>query len=117
MSDPIKTALAAAAKALCICQGECFATRHGPMNGPCEAKPAESAQAIIAFLLALPADITIRTGQGDLTAGMSGFASLAAAVKAAGLRRRQERAAPASFEHPREASCRRKETRDDADGR
>lgn len=29
--DPIRAALAAAAKRLCVCDGECFETRHGKM--------------------------------------------------------------------------------------
>ena len=55
MSDPIKAALDEAAKRLCICDGECFETRHGMMHGPCEARPSEAAAAIAAFLRALHA--------------------------------------------------------------
>lgn len=54
MSDAIKAALESAAKRLCICDGECFETRHGMMNGPCEQSPSDAAAAIVAFLRALP---------------------------------------------------------------
>lgn len=53
--DPIRAALAAAAKRLCVCDGECFETRHGRMNGPCDAMIGQAAAAIAAFLRALPA--------------------------------------------------------------
>jgi hypothetical protein len=55
MTEPtIKAALEAAAKQFCICDGECFETRHGMMNGPCEAMIGQAATAIAAFLRALP---------------------------------------------------------------
>jgi hypothetical protein len=52
--DPIKAALREAAKAFCICDGECYETRHGMMNGPCEAMIGQAAAAVAAFLRALP---------------------------------------------------------------
>jgi hypothetical protein len=72
MSDPINAALDAAAKALCICGGECYATRHGPMNGPCEAKPAESARAVMAFLRALPARFPMQRPGGQSSGHSTG---------------------------------------------
>jgi hypothetical protein len=55
MSDPIiKDALQAAARVICICDGECFATRHGMMHGPCERNTGAAGVAIAAFLRALP---------------------------------------------------------------
>lgn len=47
--DQIRAALAAAAKRLCVCDGECFETRHGMMNGPCEARIGQAAAAVAAF--------------------------------------------------------------------
>ncbi len=52
--DAIKRALEVAKKRLCMCDGECFETRHGMMNGPCEADMHATAAAIAAFLEALP---------------------------------------------------------------
>ena len=49
MSDPIRAALEAAARRLCICDGECFATRHGMMHGPCEQDLPRAAAAVAAF--------------------------------------------------------------------
>jgi hypothetical protein len=49
MSDAVKAALREAAKALCICDGECFETRHGMMNDPCEAMLTQAAAAVAAF--------------------------------------------------------------------
>jgi hypothetical protein len=54
MSDPIRAALDKAACAICLCEGECFETRHGMMHGPCEKLTGEAANAIAAFLRALP---------------------------------------------------------------
>jgi hypothetical protein len=55
MSNPtIKAALDAAARAICMCDGECYETRHGMMHGPCERKLDEAQAAIAAFLRALP---------------------------------------------------------------
>jgi hypothetical protein len=51
----MKAALLAAARAWCICEGECYETRHGEMHGPCEAREEETARIINAFLRALPA--------------------------------------------------------------
>ena len=53
MSDAaIRAALEAAAKHLCICNSECFETRHGMMHGPCEMPRGKAAAAITAFLRA-----------------------------------------------------------------
>jgi|688.fasta_scaffold131436_7 hypothetical protein len=54
MTDPIRAALDKAACAICLCEGECFETRHGMMHGPCEKLTGEAANAIAAFLRALP---------------------------------------------------------------
>ena len=56
MSDPIKAALEAAGKRLCICDGECFETRHGMMHGLCEQPRQQTAAAVAAFLRALPVE-------------------------------------------------------------
>ena len=53
MSDPIRAALEKAACAICICEGECFETRHGMMHGPCERQIGKAANTIAAFLRAL----------------------------------------------------------------
>jgi hypothetical protein len=53
MTDPIRAALNKAACAICICDGECFETRHGMMHGPCEKQTDKAASAIAAFLRAL----------------------------------------------------------------
>ena len=50
----IKKALEVAKRRVCICDGECFETRHGMMQGPCEAEPAKAAAAIAAFFEELP---------------------------------------------------------------
>jgi hypothetical protein len=52
MSDliAIKAGLKAAGECLCICDGECFETRHDIMNGPCE-QPRQHAAAIVAAFL------------------------------------------------------------------
>jgi hypothetical protein len=54
-ADRMRAALLAAARAGCICDGECYETRHGDMHGPCEARENEAARIIDAFLRALPA--------------------------------------------------------------
>jgi hypothetical protein len=54
MTDSIRAALDKAACAICLCEGECFETRHGMMHGPCEKLTGEAADAIAAFLRALP---------------------------------------------------------------
>jgi hypothetical protein len=46
MTDPIRAALDKAACAICLCEGECFETRHGMMHGPCEKLTGEAANAI-----------------------------------------------------------------------
>jgi hypothetical protein len=53
MSDPIRAALDKAAEATCICEGECFETRHGMMHGPCEKEIGKAANAITKFLYAV----------------------------------------------------------------
>lgn len=67
MTDPIKSALEVAAKRLCICDGECFETRHGMMHGPCEADLTDTAAAIAAYHDAMAAhfDVTFRFGAPD----------------------------------------------------
>ena len=58
MTDPIRAALDKAACAICICEGECFETRHGMMHGPCEKQIGKAAKAIAAFLRALPGSLS-----------------------------------------------------------
>lgn len=87
-SDPIRAALEAAARRLCICDGECFATRHGMMHGPCEQDLPRAAAAVAAFLRALP-DRFPMPGAHNLQCQVWGHAKgemrkLAAAVEAAG---------------------------------
>ncbi|MFN7611523.1 MAG: hypothetical protein ACK5QX_11405 [bacterium] len=53
MSDPIRTALDKAACAICLCEGECFETRHGMMHGPCEKQLGKAANTVAAFLYAV----------------------------------------------------------------
>jgi hypothetical protein len=93
MTDTIRAALDAAAKRLCICDGECFETRHGMMHGPCERKMGKTAAAVAAFLRALPNNaaatlhdasagaITSRPGIGQTVSWWAGH--LAAAVEEA----------------------------------
>ncbi len=54
MTDPIRAALEKAACAICICDGECFETRHGMMYGPREKQIGNAAKANAAFLRSLP---------------------------------------------------------------
>ena len=82
MSDPIRDALEAAARRLCICDGECFATRHGMMHGPCEQDLPRAAAAVAAFLRALPYHLILTDTRGRPVC--SGAQWLAAAVEAAG---------------------------------
>jgi hypothetical protein len=49
----IRAALEAAAKRLCICDGECFETRHGMMHGPCEKEIDKAVNALASFLFAV----------------------------------------------------------------
>jgi hypothetical protein len=49
MSDPIRTALDKAACAICLCEGECFETRHGMMHGPCEKQLGKAANTVAAL--------------------------------------------------------------------
>lgn len=63
-------AVEAHARALCICDGECFETRHGMMNGPCEARPAKSVRALMAYHAALGE--TVRVTRVERCAGMDG---------------------------------------------
>jgi hypothetical protein len=53
MSDPVSAALEKAACAICICEGECFETRHGMMHGPCEKQIDKALKAIAGFHRAL----------------------------------------------------------------
>jgi hypothetical protein len=50
MTDPIRAALDKAACAICLCEGECFETRHGMMHGPCEKQIGKAANAVTKFL-------------------------------------------------------------------
>jgi hypothetical protein len=64
----IRAALEAAAKRLCICDGECFETRHGMMHGPCERRMGKTAAAVAAFLNAPPPPAqTIRLYFGEVS--------------------------------------------------
>ena len=49
MSGTFREAVEAAARQLCICDGECFETRHGMMHGPCEQDFTRARRAIAAF--------------------------------------------------------------------
>jgi hypothetical protein len=49
----VRAALRAAARAWCVCDGECYETRHGDLHGPCEAREDETKLIINAFLRAL----------------------------------------------------------------
>jgi hypothetical protein len=49
----VQAALRAAARAWCVCEGECYETRHGDLHGPCEAREDETKLIINAFLRAL----------------------------------------------------------------
>jgi hypothetical protein len=54
MTDPtIRAALEAAAKRLCICDGECFETRIGDGYGPCEKETYKAVNALASFLYAV----------------------------------------------------------------
>jgi hypothetical protein len=53
MTDPIRAALDKAACAICLCEGECFETRHGMMHGPCEKQTGKAANAVTTFLYAV----------------------------------------------------------------
>jgi hypothetical protein len=69
----MRAALLAAARAWCICEGECYETRHGDMHGPCEAREEETARIIDAFLRALPAaarrDVLVAMERGQSSPG------------------------------------------------
>ena len=54
MSNQIREAVEAAARQFCVCDGECFETRHGMMHGPCEQDFTAARRTIAAFLRALP---------------------------------------------------------------
>lgn len=84
-TDPIRAALEAAKKRLCMCDGECFETRHGMMNGPCEADMRGTAAAIAAFLEALPSLSALPVTDGFERVGINVRRSraLAAAVRRA----------------------------------
>jgi hypothetical protein len=66
MTDPIRAALDKAACAICLCEGECFETRHGMMHGPCEKLTGEAANAIAAFLRALHDNGITAIAEGNL---------------------------------------------------
>jgi hypothetical protein len=66
MGDPIRAALDKAACAICLCEGECFETRHGMMHGPCEKLTGEAANAIAAFLRDLHDNGTTAIFKGNL---------------------------------------------------
>lgn len=85
MDEVIRRAIAAAAKATCICEGECFETRHGMMHGPCEADLVSTAAAIVAFLEVLPNLSALPVTDGVERVGISARRSqaLAAAVRRA----------------------------------
>jgi hypothetical protein len=68
MTDTIRAALEAAAKRLCICDGECFETRHGMMHGPCERKMGKTAAAVAAFLRQM---YPVACGDGFTFAGLA----------------------------------------------
>jgi hypothetical protein len=77
MTDPIRAALDKAACVICLCEGECFETRHGMMHGPCEKQTGEAANAIAAFFRALP-DLSVcprlacnYNGSGDSSATLA----------------------------------------------
>ena len=53
MSDRIQAALDKAVCAICLCEGECFETRHGMMHGPCEKEIGKAANAVTKFLYAV----------------------------------------------------------------
>jgi hypothetical protein len=59
MTNPIRAALDKAACEMCICEGECFETRHGMMHGPCEKQIDKAAKAIAAFNHALPGHLLL----------------------------------------------------------
>ena len=59
MTDPIRAALDKAACAICLCEGECFETRHGMMHGPCEKQIDKAAKAIADFFHRIPAGYAI----------------------------------------------------------
>lgn len=80
MTDPIREAVEAAARQLCICDGECFETRHGMMHGPCEQDFTRARRAIAAFLRALPYHLILADTGGRPVC--SGAHWLAAAVEA-----------------------------------
>jgi len=83
MSDPIRAALDKAACAICLCEGECFETRHGMMHGPCEKLTNEAAAAIAAFLRSLPDDADLVLPSLGAIGRAFPFATFADAVLAA----------------------------------
>lgn len=60
----IKDALRAAARQFCICDGECYETRHGMMNGPCEQRTGQAAATVAAFHRHLEAHYALRAKVG-----------------------------------------------------
>ena len=84
MSGTIREAVEAAARQFCICDGECFETRHGMMHGPCEQDFTCARRTIADFLRALP----VGSGKGIIEIGNDAdvtcwsVADFAAAVEA-----------------------------------
>jgi hypothetical protein len=66
MTNPIRDALNKADCAICLCEGECFETRHGMMQGPCEKLTGKAANAIAAFLRAFHANGSTAIAEGNL---------------------------------------------------
>lgn len=80
----VKEALEKAATRLCICDGECFETRHGMMHGPCEKSTKDTAAAIAAFLEALPPQpMRIILGRDSYSPDATTTRKLATAVRRA----------------------------------
>lgn len=61
--DAVRAALEAAAKQFCICDGECYETRHGMMNGPCEQIAGQAKEAALKFGVSEATIIAIRSGK------------------------------------------------------
>lgn len=56
-------AIEAMARAMCICEGECFETRHGMMHGPCEAQPVDATAALTALCSLRPDVAAVLRGE------------------------------------------------------
>ena len=88
MTDPtMRAALEKAGQAMCICDGECFETRHGMMHGPCEQRVGKTAAAIAAFLRRIDsitlAQIVANAAEAHRATKPTIGAALAAAVEEA----------------------------------